>query len=65
MDDGLSLLWNASDDVFFPAARDWARATERFCRPELVRVLLLCLRSGQPSHQQASAIMCVYNYMYI
>ena len=34
----LSLLWNASDDVFFSDPKAWARFTARICQPSLVEI---------------------------
>jgi hypothetical protein len=55
VEDNLSLLWNASDDVFFTDATAWLRLTDRFCQPPLLAVLAHCLASTHASIQQAAA----------
>jgi hypothetical protein len=55
VEDNLSLLWNASDDVFFTEPTAWLRLTERFCQPPLLAVLAHCLASTHASIQQAAA----------
>ncbi len=55
VEDNLSLLWNASDDVFFTEPTAWLRLTERFCQPPLLTVLAQCLASTHSPIQQAAA----------
>ena len=54
----LSLLWNASDDVFFSDAGAWADFTTRLCQHSVVRALQGILVHGAPMQQQgAGAIL--------
>jgi len=54
----LSLLWNATDDVFFAEPDAWAQFTRRICEREIIDVLHGILRMGTPILQQgAGAIL--------
>lgn len=55
VEDTLSLLWNASDDVFFCSRDDWLRVTTLLCEPSLLDALSYCLRSPVLCHQQAAS----------
>lgn len=55
VEDTLSLLWNASDDVFFSSTDDWLRVTALLCEPYLLDALCYCLRSPVLCHQQAAS----------
>ena len=55
VEDTLSLLWNASDDVFFAQTDDWARVTVQLSDSSLLSALSYCLRSPVLSHQQAAS----------
>lgn len=55
VEDTLSLLWNASDDVFFSSTNDWLGVTKLLCEPSLVDALRYCLRSPVLCHQQAAS----------
>ena len=55
VEDTLSLLWNASDDVFFCSRGDWLRVTTLLCEPSLLDALSFCLGSPVLCHQQAAS----------
>jgi hypothetical protein len=55
LEDFLSLLWNATDDVFFVDPAAWLRLTDRFCQPSLLAVLGQCLTASHTALQQAAA----------
>jgi len=55
VEDTLSLLWNASDDVFFCSRDDWLRVTTLLCQPSLLDALSFCLGSPVLCHQQAAS----------
>lgn len=55
VEDMLSVLWNASDDVFFSSSTDWEAVTALLCEPSLLDALRACLASPVMSHQQAAS----------
>jgi hypothetical protein len=55
VEDTLSLLWNASDDVFFKTTDDWVRVTTLLCHESLLDALCYCLGSPILCHQQAAS----------
>jgi hypothetical protein len=48
----LSLLWNASDDVFFAQPKAWEKFTRRLCQKPFIASLLAILAHGTPMQQQ-------------
>ena len=55
VEDTLSLLWNASDDVFFKTTDHWVRVTTLLCHESLLDALCYCLGSPILCHQQAAS----------